>query len=67
MKCPLYTSLDPRDIYFTFFTALESTMDVNNERIRTISLDSVDGIMVYTLPRMVVLGCTPDSPRVLGS
>ena len=34
-------------------------MAVNYERIRTISLDSVDGIMVYTLPRMVVLGVYP--------
>ena len=42
-------------------------MAVNYERIRTISLDSVDGIMVYTLPRMVVLGCIIDSLRVLGS
>ena len=51
-------------IFFTFVPAL-LTM-----RARTISLDSIDGIMVYTLPRMVVLGRTQlllqkDSPRVL--
>ena len=42
MKCPLDTSLDPRDIYFTFVPALESNM-VETMRVRTTSLVSVDG------------------------